>query len=177
MRPYAGTAVVGRHGTVARSLDMKLTIPLLAGALAAGGLAIPVDSEARRGDRSGAHASSGHRGHGGGHPWRGHRGHGHWGGGASWGIYFGAPLVLGAGWGWPYYADFGYPRETIIYREREVHPREFDEAGPEATTEVPRGAGTPSQGPLYMNYCESARAYFPRVTSCPEGWKLATPTN
>jgi len=35
----------------------------------------------------------------------------------------------------------------------------------------------PQQGPLYMNYCESARAYFPKVTTCPEGWKLSNPTN
>ena len=158
---------------------MKLPVSLLAAALAAAGLSIPVDSEAGRRHGSGAHASFGHRGPVGHAPWRGHRGHRHR-GGASWGIYLGAPLALGAAWGWPYYADFGYPRETIIYREREVYPREYDEVGPapdpESTTEVPRGEGTPSQGPLYMNYCESARAYFPRVTSCPEGWKLATPT-
>ena len=35
--------------------------------------------------------------------------------------------------------------------------------------------GGPTQAPAYMNYCESAKAYFPKVTSCPEGWKFVTP--
>jgi hypothetical protein len=56
---------------------------------------------------------------------------------------------------------------------REGYP-EASFSGP--TTEVPRGEGAPSQGPLYMNYCDSAKAYFPKVTACPEGWKLRSPT-
>ena len=32
--------------------------------------------------------------------------------------------------------------------------------------------GAPTQAPAYMNYCESAKAYFPKVTTCPEGWKF-----
>jgi hypothetical protein len=45
-------------------------------------------------------------------------------------------------------------------------------APPPQTTEVPVGEGSPTQGPLYMNYCESAKAYFPKVNSCPEGWRF-----
>jgi hypothetical protein len=150
---------------------MKATAKLLAAAVAVGGLGLAMEAEADRG--RGGHGARGHGGH-----WnQGHRhwghGHGHWRGG--WGLWLGAPLVFGAAYGWPYYYD--YPRETIIYREREVFPEGTIEPAPEATTQVPRGEGAPSQGPLYMNYCESARAYFPKVTTCPEGWKLATPTN
>ncbi len=44
------------------------------------------------------------------------------------------------------------------------------------TTQVVPGPGAPNQGPLYMNYCESAKAYYPKVTTCPEGWKFIAPT-
>jgi hypothetical protein len=36
--------------------------------------------------------------------------------------------------------------------------------------------GSPERGPLYMNFCESANAYYPKVTSCPEGWKFQPPS-
>jgi len=32
--------------------------------------------------------------------------------------------------------------------------------------------GAPTQAPAYMNYCDSSKAYYPKVTSCPEGWKF-----
>lgn len=158
---------------------MKSTGKLaLAAVLAATGMMVAVDANAQRGGRG--HGAHGQR-HG--HYGQGHRhgGHSHWRGGGHWGFYFGAPLVFGAAsWGWPYYYDDFYrPRGAIIYRDREPYPQSFPEGeiGPvEPSTEIPRGEGTPSQGPLYMNYCESAKAYFPKVTSCPEGWKLATPT-
>ena len=126
----------------------------------------------------GWHRGDGHwHGHG---RWGGHR-YGYWGGyrhwSPHWSFYFGVPVLWGSWyWGAPYWYD--YPGHTVVYREVERDPS-FPEGrmGP-ATTEVPRsGPGMPSQGPLYMNYCESAKAYFPKVTSCPEGWKLATPTS
>ncbi len=108
--------------------------------------------------------------------WRGHRrpwrGHSHW----SWGLSFGFPLF----WGWPYYGYGGYYGpwfypDTYVYREIEVVP-EYVEPAPETTEVAPEAKGAPRQGPLYMNYCESAKAYFPSVTSCPEGWKATVPT-
>jgi hypothetical protein len=181
---------------------MKATGKLLAAAtLAAAGMLVVVQAEAAdRGQRgSGASGvarggqgvthgtSSGYRGSG--NHWRGSnwRGHGHWGGyrywpGSRWGFYYGVPLFLGAAYGWPYYYDYDryyYPRSAVIYRDAEPYPQSFPEGeiGPApATTEVPRGEGAPSRGPLYMNYCESAKAYFPKVTTCPEGWRLATPS-
>ena len=122
-----------------------------------------------RGD--GRHGSWGHG------RWAGHRhywgGYRHW--APHWSFYFGVPILWGSYyWGAPYWYD--YPG-TVVYREVERDgPYSERPLGP-ATTEVPRGEGMPRQGPLYMNYCESAKAYFPKVTSCPEGWKLATPTS
>lgn len=119
--------------------------------------------------------------------WGGHRG-GHWGGrshwhGARWGFYFGAPILWSAAyWGWPYYYGYSpyyYPYATVIYRDVERYPMSYPEGvlEPAPTTDIgPRSEGAPRQGPLYMNYCESAKAYFPKVTSCPEGWKMISPT-
>ena len=182
---------------------MKATAKLLLAALAAGGAMLATAAQAQespgaRGARgtaamprsSGAPAGnpagvdhggrSGIRGEhwGDGSRWSGHGGH--WGGyrhwAPRWSFYFGVPVLWGAWyWGAPYWYD-SYPGSTIVYREVE-REASFPEhrIGP-ATTEVPRGEGLPTQGPLYMNYCESAKAYFPKVTTCPEGWKLATPT-
>ena len=48
-----------------------------------------------------------------------------------------------------------------------------DEIGSAPTTEIdPRIQGGPAQAPAYLNYCDSAKAYFPKVTSCPEGWRF-----
>lgn len=154
---------------------MKATAKLLVAALAVAGLTLAVDVQAQsRGSHGGAS-----------HGWSGSHG-GSWGHGGGWGrsggywrprvgLFIGAPLLIG-GFGWPYYYDYwGYPRTTVIYRD--VEPAYFEEPGElMPSTEVPRGEGAPSQAPLYMNYCESAKAYFPKVTSCPEGWKLATPS-
>lgn len=142
-----------------------------------------VDHAGRSGS-GGRWSGEGRGGHwGGGSRWAGH--HGHWGGyrhwSPRWSFYFGVPVLWGGGywgggyWGAPYWYD-AYPGSTIVYREVE-REASFPEhrIGP-ANPEVPRGEGFPTQGPLYMNYCESAKAYFPKVTTCPEGWKLAKPT-
>jgi hypothetical protein len=156
---------------------MKATKKLLATALAASAILVVADVQAQSGAK---HGSGAHRGGGqhqggyrhGGHHWRGH--HHFW--GPSWGWHFGVPLFWGAAWGWPYYYDYyDFPRDRVIYREVEAFPEGTILPGP--STEVPRGEGAPTRGPLYMNYCESAKAYFPKVTKCPEGWRLATPSS
>lgn len=167
---------------------MKATAKLLVAALAVAGLAVTAGAQAQsRGSSGGGHSgggswsgshSGGSWGHGGGgRNWGGYRGgyyNSYW--GPGFGFYFGAPL-LASGWGWPYYYDYGYPGSTVIYREAERYPQSYMEQPGELlpSTEVPRSEGVPTQGPLYMNYCESAKAYFPKVTTCPEGWRLATP--
>jgi hypothetical protein len=172
---------------------MKTTKTLLVAALAAAGLAATAaqaqnHSHGRGGGgaMSGSHgqwsgrgaASGGHWS--GGHGWRGSgwRGGSRWHGG-SWGprvgVYIGAPVLFGSYywgspyWGPSYYWD-DYPRETVVYRERII---EREPAEEETTTAVPSdAAGAPSRGPAYMNYCDSAKAYYPKVTSCPEGWRF-----
>ena len=144
---------------------------LVAAAVTATGFAATMDVQAagNPGARGGGH-SPGH--------WTGggHRGS-HWGGGYRWGprfgFYFGAPVLFGAyAWGYPY--DYYYPRTVIVDRVLERYPASYPQGVMESapTTEVPMTQGAPAQGPSYMNYCDSAKAYYPKVTSCPEGWKF-----
>jgi hypothetical protein len=47
------------------------------------------------------------------------------------------------------------------------------------TTEVAPAApgedGGPTQRPLHLNYCDSARAWYPQVRTCLSGWRLVRP--
>ena len=143
---------------------------LLVMALAASGLALAVDARANPAGRSGWSGG----GHAGGN-WGGHRGS--WGGGHYWGprvgFYIGAPVLFGS-WYWGYPYDYYYPRTVVLDRVIERYPASYPEGVIESapTTVVPRGEGAPAQAPAYMNYCESAKAYYPKVTTCPEGWRF-----
>jgi hypothetical protein len=152
---------------------MKAIKSLVVAAVAAAGMAVAVvDAQAAGPVRSGAHG--GHWNGGGGH-WRG----GSW-GGRHWypriGFYVGAPLLWSAWyWGWPY--DYYYYPRTVVYdRVIERYPADYPDGVMEPGTEVAPSKGAPTQGPLYMNYCDSAKAYYPKVTSCPEGWKFIAPS-
>ena len=68
-------------------------------------------------------------------------------------------------YGYPYYGPQYYAPD---YGSGMVYPSEQQ---PE-TTNVNPGPGAPTQEPAYRNYCESAKAYYPKVTSCPEGWRF-----
>ena len=136
---------------------------LAVAAVAALGLGVAAEAAAQEKHRGGGHRHHGHHGH--------H--HRHWHG--HWGLHIGVPLFWGSYyWGHPWHWDG--PR--VVYREVIREPEVVEtvrEVPAPATTEVPRGEGVPAQGPLYMNYCESAKAYFPKVTQCPEGWKFIAP--
>lgn len=138
------------------------------------------------GDRHGRGNWSGHH-NGGGRHWSGHHGrhwhggHGHWRGhwGPRFGLYFGAPLLFGSYyWGSPWWDDYYYPRSTVVYRDRIVEPYpmsvpgSYNEFEVSSTEVAPRAEGAPTQAPAYRNYCESAKAYYPKVTKCPEGWRF-----
>jgi hypothetical protein len=144
----------------------------------------------------GGHGGSWSGGHGGwsggGHGGGGYHGGGYHGGGyyhggyyhghgyypyyaTAVGFYFGAPWVWGP-WYWG-----GYPYD--YYYQGYAYPTYPADPGPGAypegtiqtppTTQVdPNAPGAPTQAPAYMNYCVSAKAYFPKVTTCPEGWKF-----
>ena len=122
--------------------------------------------------------------HGGRH-WGGHH-HNYW--RPWWGFYAAAPFLFGSyyysswdpywGYSGPRYSGYAYyPRSYPRYYEDERYevsrPMEQD-LGP-ASEVNPRESGAPTQGPLYMNYCPAAKAYFPKVTSCPEGWEFRRP--
>jgi hypothetical protein len=164
-----------------RSLNMKAMKSLVVAAMAVAGLALAAEAHADRGGHSGGWSGGSHGGGSRGGNWSGgHRGS--WGGGHRYwsgprvGLYFGAPLLFGAyAWGYPYgYPyDYYYPRTVVVDRVIERYPEGVMEPmEPAPTTEVPRSQGGPTQAPAYMNYCESSQAYFPKVTSCPEGWKF-----
>ena len=149
---------------------MKSIKTLLVAALAAAGMAASFDAPAQQKHGFRGHHGGGH--HGGRHHGGRHHGHGHW-HGPRIGLAIGLPLAFG--WGYGYYNDPWFYGPPVVYREREVI-REVEPSPEPASTEIPRGEGAPAQGPLYMNYCESSRAYFPKVTRCPEGWKFISPT-
>jgi hypothetical protein len=125
-------------------------------------------------------ATGGRHWGGGGRHWSG-GGHGHFRGshrgywGPRLGVYIGAPVLFGSYyWGSPYWDDYYYPRSTVIYRERivEPYPESYIEEDAATTEVAPRDEGAPTQAPAYRNYCESAKAYYPKVTRCPEGWRF-----
>jgi hypothetical protein len=147
---------------------MKAIQSLVVAALAAVALAAGAEVQAAQHGGGGARVNGG--AHWGGGGWRG----GHY-SGRYWypgvGFYLGAPLLWSAWyWGMPY--DYYYPR-TIVYDSGiERYPASYPDGVMEPSTEMPRSEGAPSQAPAYMNYCASAKAYYPKVTSCPEGWKF-----
>jgi hypothetical protein len=172
---------------------MKTIGTMLVAAVATAGMVATAQAQSHSGRSAGAsggariHTTGTHGTWSGGGHWRG--GGGHWGGGrwggARWGLYIGAPL-LWSSWYWggyPYYAgypyyydNYWYPRSTVVYdRVIERYPASYPEGviGPAPTTDIgPRSEGAPSEAPAYRNYCESAKAYFPKVTACPEGWRF-----
>jgi hypothetical protein len=88
---------------------------------------------------------------------------------STWDPYWG---YWGPRYGGPAYYPRAYPR---YYEEEYVVRRGEEDLGPGAEVD-PRAPGAPSQGPLYMNYCPAAKAYYPKVTTCPEGWEFRRPS-
>ena len=171
---------------------MKATPRLLATALAAVGLMTAAGAQAA--GHSGGHASAS-MAHGGWHGgsrwaavhggyrggWSGYRG-GYWGGYRGWGgprfsFAFGVPVF----WGWdPYWYGGGYyyPRETVVYRDVITEPQLLESAPdmPSSQGEALMAPPPAAVNPLGMHYCVSARAYYPDVKVCPEGWAVKPPT-
>jgi hypothetical protein len=179
-----------------------LLASLAAGMLA---LATAADAAPRHGGSPGGGYSGGgaRHGHSGGSGYRHYGGsgyrysHGHYyGSNWGWGLALGLPLAWGlydpygyGGWGWAYGAPYyGYPAYGYSYPGggfpcapyEECYRDQVARSEPTPpTTEVPAPApganGTPTQRPLHLNYCDSARAWFPHVRSCPEGWRMVRP--
>lgn len=126
----------------------------------------------------------------GGHSHYGHSHGGYWGWGVSLGVPWGwgwyDPLWYGWGWGYggPYagYPAYGYaaPYGYGCWPYGDCYREQVARSEPTPpTTEVPPPApgesGLPTQRPLHLNYCDSAQAWFPKVRSCPGGWRLVLP--
>ncbi|MGE0358166.1 MAG: hypothetical protein AB7P08_14775 [Burkholderiales bacterium] len=174
----------------------------LAGAGLAGVTDLPAAPHGRHGGTSLSspaprHAFPAHRGVGptrGHRPWvgshwrGGHRGHSDW----AWGLglAIGLPWVLG--WHDPWWGPAYYPPRYAYgyldapyggacgYDEDCLREREALREPTPPTTEVAPAApgseeGGPTQRPLHLNYCDSARAWFPHVRTCPGGWRLVLP--
>lgn len=152
-------------------------------AASAAGLALASPAVfAAGGGHSGGHAGGWSGGHGagihgggghwsGGHVGGGHWGGGHWGGGPRYyggvGLYFGLPLFWGPWWDPYYYPSYYYPA-PVVYREYVAPPPAADDG---QATLLPGGnAARP-----VASYCASARAYYPEVKACPEGWQISSP--
>jgi hypothetical protein len=153
--------------------DMKsMKSMLVAAAIGATGLAMSAGAWA---DHSGGH------GHGGGFHGGGFHGGGFHGGGFHGGhFHSGVSFFFGVPWFWPGYYGYPYYYSGYPYYYGYPYGVPYGDGGATyedvPTTQVPQaGPGAPSQGPLYMNYCASAKAYYPKVTQCPEGWKFITP--
>ena len=147
---------------------MKAIQSLVVAAVAAAGMAVTADAQAASGHWGGGRVVSGGGHWSGGSHWGGSRWHG-----PRLGLYVGAPLLFAPWYGYyPY--DYYYPRTTVIYRDVEPYPETYPEGymAPPTTEVAPPAEGAPRQAPAYRNYCESAKAYFPKVTTCPEGWRF-----
>ncbi len=109
-------------------------------------------------------------GHGGGGGWHGGGGHGGgWHGGWHGGFYGGFGYYDPFFWGWSdpfYYYPYDYPAYPYPY----VYP--YGYAAPVAPAPAPSAVPQYTQAaPSMWYYCQSAKAYYPYVSSCPEAWQ------
>jgi hypothetical protein len=124
-----------------------VALSLLTGAL----LLVPAALSSAMGHGGGGHGGGHGSGHGGGH----HGSHGHFHGHGV--------IVVGPGWGGPwwwdyppyYYPPYYYPPQVVV----EPAPIIMGEQSPQS----------------YWYYCSSAKAYYPTVAECPEVWIKVPP--
>lgn len=140
---------------------------------------------------SGRPGYGGGHGHGGHYGTGGHHSHANWGWGL--GVALSVPWALGwydpYGWGPAYFPSYAYrgiyPASPYAYGsgcglDDDCWRAQQAPSVPAApTTQIPPLAsgpeGGPTERPLHLNYCESARAWFPHVQTCPGGWRLIRP--
>ena len=153
---------------------MRAIKSLVVAAVAAAAVTAGFGAHAAGGTHSGVRVHTGVTHWSGGHWSGGHWRGGGW-GGRYWyprvGFYIGAPLLWSA-WYWGYPYDYYYPRTIVYDRVIERAPLSYPEGVMEPSAEAPRSQGAPAQAPYYRNYCDSAKAYYPKVGSCPEGWRF-----
>lgn len=83
---------------------------------------------------------------------------------ASFGVY------VGPAWGpWWYPAPMYYPPQPVVVVRPEPPPVYIEQ--PAAQVEAP----APAPAQQYWYYCRGAKAYYPYVKECPEGWQKVLP--
>ena len=103
-------------------------------------------------------------------PAEAHRG---WRWGRGWGLGTGLIVggVIGSELSRPYYypPTYVYSPPPVVVQQPVIvqQPSNYGPTVPQASVQT------------MWNYCESSRAYYPNVQSCPEGWKIvpATPSS
>ncbi len=87
---------------------------------------------------------------------------------AAGGRWHGHVVIGGPVWAPAYYPYWWYPRPYYVYPPTVIvqEPLEYVEREPAPPAPPP----APAAPPAYWHYCESARAYYPSVPSCPEPW-------
>jgi hypothetical protein len=139
-------------------------------------------------------------GGGGGHGGGGHGGGGgHWGGGGFRGGFggYGGGYALGAmagfgglyyGMGYPYNYGYNYPYSYPYYSQSVVPIQQaapvYIQQTPQAATIPPPAATQQGQNAVTNNqnetgnwyFCRESNAYYPYVSTCPNGWEQVAPT-
>lgn len=99
----------------------------------------------------------------------GGHGHHHWRGGASVGLYFGAPLA------WPYLYSPYYPYSYYPYYSPYYGPYYRSDIlvqGAQSPEFVEQGQASAQN---YWYFCSNPKGYYPYVKDCPPGWVQVTP--
>ena len=94
----------------------------------------------------------------------------HWRGG----VYIGVGPYWGVGpwWGAPYWGPYPYWSYPPPYY---YPPTVILQQPPVYIEQAPPAPAPPSAPPAYWYYCVSAEAYYPSVSTCPEGWVKVPP--
>ena len=85
------------------------------------------------------------------------------------GFYMGGPGPWFYGPPPVYYPPYYYPPRVVVVPQEA--PTVYVEQAPQAAAPAP----APAQQPAYWYYCRSAKAYYPYVKNCPEGWQAVQP--
>src|SRR5262245_46705486 len=97
-------------------------------------------------------------------------------------VVVGTRVYIGPGWGlyWgPYWGPWGYPYPYYPYPyPYPAYPPAYvppPVAEPQSYIQQVPAIESAPPAPSYWYYCESAKAYYPYVKECPDGWMTVVP--
>jgi hypothetical protein len=162
---------------------------LLAAVTLAGGSGIASAQGHGASGGGGGHGSGGGGGwHGNGGGWHGNGGGwhgGNWHGGNWHGNgWYGSRVVVGVGFGWPYWG-WGWPGYYPYYSGYYPAYPYYSDAGYGYSAPTYGQQDAPayteqrsfSEGQQYLYYCPDPAGYYPQVPSCANGWLRVVPPN